>query len=121
MSWMWAGGQLPADEIHYSGIEGLSIDAKGDLHVQTARGNLIDAAPAIYQVVDGQHVAVSGRFRLINSDTYAFTVTGSFNKNAKLVIDPVADWSTDVGGAGDDFGECVALDSGNPDYAFVGG
>ena len=96
--------------VHYDGIEGLYVDTQGVLHVQTALGELTDAAPFIYQQIGGRQVPVSGKFRLIDADTYAFTITGPYDASQELVIDPNLSWSTYVGGSGEDWGTGVAVD-----------
>ena len=46
--------------VSYSGVEAQPIAADGSLHAQTAAGELVDGAPQINQVIDGQKVDVSG-------------------------------------------------------------
>ena len=106
------GADWSVVRIHYNGIEGLYVDAQGVLHVQTALGELTDAAPVIYQQIGGRQVPVSGKFRLIDADTYAFTITGPYDAGRELVIDPNLSWSTYVGGSGEDSGTGIAVDSG---------
>jgi hypothetical protein len=110
------GADYAQIKVHYQGIEGLWLDGQGVLHVQTALGEMTDSAPVIYQVVDGHQVAVAGQFQLIDQDTYAFTVTGAYDRQAELVIDPVVDWSTCIHGTaspetGETKGQGVAVDA----------
>jgi len=96
--------------VSYAGIEGLSIDDTGALHVQTALGDLIDEAPYIYQDIDGQRVEVAGAFELVDSDTYTFVLTGDYDADVELIIDPDLTWSTYVGGGGGDMVGDIAVD-----------
>ena len=110
------GADYQQIRIHYDGIEGLSVDAQGVLHVQTALGELTDEAPVIYQVIGGQQVAVAGQFKLLDADTYTFTVTGSYDPTRELVIDPNLAWSTYLGGNGNDWGKGIAVDAAGNAY-----
>ena len=124
----------------YTGIEGLSIDDKGNLIIHTALGDVKDERPYAYQEIDGQRVEVSCSFRIQDSGVriqntvfkilnsqpqvygpqfvYGFEVA-PYNPSRPLVIDPGLSYSTFLGGSGSDFGNSIALDaSGN---AYVAG
>ena len=108
------GADYQQISVSYNGIGGLWIDEVGALHVETELGNLVDAAPYIYQVVDGQEVEVTGAFSLVDNDTYTFEITGDYDPNLKLVIDPDLAWSSYLGGSSADRGRGIAVDeSGN--------
>ena len=94
------GADYQQISIHYDGIEGLSVDAQGRVARPTALGELTDDAPVIYQEIGGQQVAVAGQFKLLDADTYTFTITGSYDPTRELVIDPNLAWSTYLGGSG---------------------
>ncbi len=101
-------------KVQYSGIEGLSIDASGALHVQTKLGDVVDEAPVIYQMIDGKQVPVTGEFELDGQDAYRFRITGTYNPAQELIIDPDLSWATYLGGSSYDDGFSIALDgSGN--------
>ncbi len=105
-------------QVSYSGVDGLSMADDGSLHVQTAAGELVDQAPDIYQVIEGQKVGVAGQFVLVNSTTYSFQVTGQYDATQELIIDPSVAWSTYLGGSYDDVAYGVAVDSNdNADVA----
>ena len=64
-----------AGDVLTDGIDGLWIDDHGALHVETELGQLVDDAPYIYQIIDGQEVEVRGSFALADSDTATFNGT----------------------------------------------
>ncbi len=98
-------------QVSYDGIDGLWLDDAGELHVQTALGELIDEAPYIYQQLDGRQTEVAGEFTLIDESTYAFTITGPYDASAELVIDPDLAWSTYLGANHGDYGLAIAVDA----------
>ena len=97
--------------ISYAGIEGLWIGDDGTLHVETELGDLVDDAPYIYQMVEGQEVEVAGSFSLLDNDTYTFEITGEYDPTRELVIDPDLAWGSYLGGSWSDIAEDVAVDS----------
>ena len=100
-------------QVQYEGIGGLSVDANGVLHVSLGDGwgDVVDDAPQVYQVIDGQQVAVVGQFVLLDDHTYTFQITGSFDPGKELVIDPNLAWSTYLGGSDSDSGLNIATDA----------
>jgi hypothetical protein len=91
-------------EVRYNGIAGLSLTDDGALAVTLGDGwgQWKDDAPYIYQVIDGDQVEVAGRFELVDDVTYKFVITGPYDANAPLIIDPDLVWSTYLGGSGND-------------------
>jgi len=95
--------------VHYDGIDRLSTDAAGTLHVHVALGELIDAAPFVYQIIAGRQVSVPARFRLLGPATYGFEIMGEVDPTKELVIDPDIQW----GMFGKVFGEIAIDPQGN--------
>lgn len=110
------GSNANAIQIDYSGIEGLRLDDKGNLHITTAAGEVIDYAPFAYQQINGQRVKVQVSYRLIDKNSYGFSVTGDYDKSLPLIIDPDLTWSTFLGGNVEDSGEGIAIDSSGNVY-----
>ncbi len=109
-----AGADYQQIQVHYEGIQGLQISEDGSLRVQTSLGEVVDAAPYVYQEVHGQRVAVAGQYTLTDNDTYRFAVTGNYDVTKELVIDPDLAWATYLGGSGSGYDWCygIAVDSG---------
>ena len=99
-------------QIKYEGIEGLVLGEDGALRVSLGDGwdELVDDAPHVYQVIDGQQVEVSGTFALLDNFTYGFAIIDTFDPDAELVIDPDLAWATYLGGSGSDYGNRIAVD-----------
>jgi hypothetical protein len=98
----------------YQGVKGSSLDAAGNLLIETTGGELIHNRPLTYQDIDGERVSVQAEYKQTGEDTYGFIV-GEYDKNHQLIIDPlVLLYSTYLGGGGTDYGYDIAADkSGN--------
>jgi Beta-propeller repeat len=83
--------------------------AGGELLVRTSLGVLKDAAPVSDQRIGGERVEVESRYRLTGDGGYGFAV-GAYDPRYPLVIDPGLDYSTFLGGTGDDEGDGIAVD-----------
>ncbi len=107
------GADFSQIRVSYSGIDALTIDEAGALHVRLPGdwGEVVDDAPYIYQVVGGEQVEVPGAYRLVDGNTYAFEITGDYDPARQLVIDPEVDWSSYLGGSSNDYGYGIATDS----------
>jgi hypothetical protein len=97
-------------QVQYQGIEGLSLDRLGNLHVQTSLGELVDDAPCVYQEIGGRQIDVPARFELVDAQSCRFVLTGDYDPTKELVIDPDLAWATFLGGSGGDSGQGIAVD-----------
>jgi hypothetical protein len=93
------------------GAEGLKVGAGGRLLIQTSLGDLKDAAPVSYQLIEGKRVPVKSRYRLIGDGGYGFAVR-AYDPRYPLVIDPELDYSTFLGGTDFDVGSGIAVREG---------
>jgi autotransporter-associated beta strand protein len=100
--------------VRYDGISGLSLAEDGSLVLNLGEGwdSLTDAAPYIYQIINGTEVVeVAGRFAILDQWTYTFEITGAFDPAQPLMIDPELAWSTYLGGSGYERGYGIAVDN----------
>ncbi len=113
-------------QFSYEGIQGLNINDQGELEVLLEDGKLIQRSPYIYQEIDGQRVEIKGAFELETLiDTidpsksaygYHFALA-AYDKTRLLVIDPILDYSTFLGGSDDsEAGVDIAVDSAGNAY-----
>ena len=94
-----------------SGSKGLKINKKGELEILNGLSALKLTKPVAYQIIDGKKVNVSVSY-VINNLSYGYK-TGAYNKNYKLIIDPLLS-STFLGNNSYDNAKGVAVDqSGN--------
>jgi len=88
-------------ELDFDGAEELEIDARGDLVVQTAGGQIRQRRPVVYQEVDGVRREISGHYVLRGARHVSFQLD-NYDPGRLLVIDPVLVYSTYLGGSGDE-------------------
>ena len=102
-------------ELSFKGTESLSINDQGDLVLETRTGNLIQKAPVIYQTIDEKKKSVEGRYVIQDNHNVAFQLT-QYNPDHNLVIDPVLQYSTYLGGSNADVVEALAVDGAGNVY-----
>ena len=94
-------------------------DGSGALLVETASGALRDAPPVSYQVIVGKRVAVDSDYQLdLARDgelSYGFAV-GDYDTARELIIDPGLEYSTFLGGFGNQAGAAIEVDSSGNAY-----
>ena len=75
------------------------LDASGDLLLATAGGRVRFAAPHVYQKNGDQEQTVVGRFTLLGHGAVGFEL-GAYDRSRALIIDPIVNYSTYLGGSG---------------------
>ncbi len=103
------GADPSAIAMIFDGAGSVTLDANGALSLATAAGDIVLNAPVLYQVIDGERRPVDGAFRL--DDGRVRLDVGPYDASHQLVIDPVIDYATYVGGNGDDRVEDTKIDS----------
>ena len=100
-------------------METVEVDASGGLALTLpGGGSLRFRAPVTYQEWGGVRQPVASRYRLGNGKSVGF-VLGDYDVTRPLVIDPVLDYGTYLGGSSYDRGHGIAVDnSGN---AYIAG
>jgi hypothetical protein len=97
----------------YKGIEKMEVTPEGDLALKLPDGEvLVQRKPLVYQEIAGLRVAREGKFLLQPGTAnlvFGFEVA-SYDRAHSLVIDPVLDYSTYLGGGGYDAGTAIAVD-----------
>ncbi|MCC7385541.1 MAG: SBBP repeat-containing protein [Deltaproteobacteria bacterium] len=104
-------------ELALEGVEHLSIDAGGDLVIETGGAEMRMLRPEIYQMVDGQKREIAGAFALRDARAKAVRFeVGDYDRERPLIIDPVLTFATYLGGNSDDQAASVATDSQGNTY-----
>ncbi len=98
------GGKVSDIRIGFEGATLLRL-SNGSLDVD---GVLSQPAPRIFQLRGDVHVSVDGRYALRDDGTVGFEVA-QFDASLPLIIDPVVEFSTFLGGQADDGGLAVTV------------
>src|SRR5262249_2825387 len=101
-------GSDPAQiRLKFEGASGLALDSQGNLLLHTPGGDILQQAPALYQLQDGVKQSVSGHFTL-DAGLVGFQV-GAYDHSRQLTIDPVLSYGSYLGGSGDEAALGVAV------------
>jgi hypothetical protein len=109
------GADPQAITLHFEGADSLDVDAKGDLVLRTAAGELRLHKPLVYQETDGVRQEIAGGYVLKGKQQVSFQVA-AYDASRPLVIDPVLSYSTYLGGSDSDAGYSIAVDSSGNAY-----
>jgi hypothetical protein len=98
----------------FSGMQNMRIDARGDLILRTASGELSQLKPIVYQETEEAKEYVAGRFLLKGRHELGFEI-GEYDAGRPLVIDPVFVYSTYFGNT-PTAGNAIAADAAGNAY-----
>ena len=90
----------------------LSVNAKGQLAVNTPLGEVIEEKPYCFQKINGKEIPIDISYKIIDAGNNIFGFgIGNYDRRVDLIIDPELIYSTFLGGSGNDEGASIALDS----------
>lgn len=97
-------------KLGFQGQTSMSLDAQGNLVLQTTGGDVVEDAPVVYQEISGVRQSVTGKWVIENGGQVGFAI-GAYNTTQPLTIDPLLSYSSYLGGTGADVATAVAVDS----------
>ena len=104
-------GANPHDiNYRFVGAKNITVDGRGKIRLDLGYSEFFIGAPNVYQEINGKKHSIPARHILHKDGSLGFDI-GLYNKDNKLVIDPVLEYSTYHGGSGIDIGNAVAVDS----------
>lgn len=93
------------------GADKIGLDAQGDMELHIDGEVIYQRNPVIYQnLANGRQQAVTGRYVIKGRNSFGFEL-GNYDRARPLVIDPVLEYSTYLGGGGDDAGQSIKADT----------
>src|SRR5207248_6241991 len=92
-----------------------SLDADGNLLLQTSGGEVMQHAPVIYQMDAGQKHLLAGRYQIAADGSVHFQID-AYDHAKALVIDPVISYATYLGGSQSDSAQAIAVDGAGNAY-----
>ncbi|HJT23085.1 MAG TPA: SBBP repeat-containing protein, partial [bacterium] len=100
----------------YGNTSDAKVDPDGNLLLKIGNGKVVFKAPLIYQTTSNNlKESVQGRYVVRRNGEVGFEVA-AYDSSRPLVIDPVLDYSTYLGGTGTDSASAIALDSSGNAY-----
>ncbi len=114
--WIVAPGADPGRiRMRFDGVESARLTPEGDLALRCPDGDLLQRKPVIYQQVRGERVPVQGEYAALDSGEFGFRLS-TYDRSHSLVIDPVLEFSTYLGGANSDVSVGLAVDGDGRPY-----
>ena len=101
-------------KLKFTGQNNLSIK-EGNLIIGTSVGNMVQPAPYTYQIEDGREQKIACKYTL-QKDIVSIEVTGTYNHNLPLIIDPTLVFATFTGSTADNWGMTASYDNGGNGY-----
>ncbi len=107
------GADPKAIQLKIDGAHKMRINSHGDLVLSITGGEVELQKPHIYQKVGDERREIAGNYTIAGFNRLSFSVP-SYDHSAPLILDPVLDYATYLGGTSDDVGYAIAVDgSGN--------
>jgi uncharacterized repeat protein (TIGR01451 family) len=104
-----------AIRLSFEGAHQLAINAAGDLEVKLDAGELLLKKPRAYQESAGEKQEVAARYLIEGSEVATFQVD-AYDPGRPLVIDPVLNYSTYLGGTAAESARAIAVDANGNVY-----
>jgi Abnormal spindle-like microcephaly-assoc'd, ASPM-SPD-2-Hydin/Beta-propeller repeat len=104
------GADPQAIRLKIAGAHKMRINSHGELVLSVADGEVELEKPLIYQKVGGERREIAGNYIIDSLHRVTFSVP-SYDRSAPLILDPVLNYSTYLGGTGPDTGTAIAVDS----------
>ena len=112
------GADPKAIRLKVGGARKLAINSRGDLILSVPDGEVEFLKPVIYQMAGTERREIAGNYILASGNRVSFAVS-KYDESLPLVIDPLLNYATYLGGSGAETGFGIAVD-GSGD-AFVAG
>src|SRR6266851_3687929 len=103
------GADAEVIRLALEGVSRIAIGEGGELVLDVGDRKVTQDPPRIYQEVNGERREVPGGYVLVAERELAFRL-GNYDHGRALVIDPVLNFSTYVGGSRYDYGRGVGVD-----------
>jgi hypothetical protein len=100
-------------QLSLKGAQKVRVNSRGDLVLSLSGGQVALQKPVFYQSVGGHRREIQGRYVLAGERRVTFAVA-NYDRSAPLIIDPVLNYSTYLGGSAapnGDLGAGIAVDS----------
>ncbi|WDP89283.1 MAG: SBBP repeat-containing protein [Desulfobacter sp.] len=103
------GADVSQIAMNYKGASNVVLNEVGDLVITLGERTVIQKAPLTYQVERDAKVIVPSRYEL-REDGQVNIQTDDYDATRLLVVDPILEWSSYLGGSNSDYGRGIAVD-----------
>jgi hypothetical protein len=109
------GADAQAIALSIDGVRKLELDSRGDALIGVAGGQVVLQKPVIYQETNGVRREIAGNYSIAHDHLIRFSVA-AYDHTQPLIVDPLLNYSTYVGGEGFDSAAGIALDTAGDAY-----
>jgi len=102
--------------VQYDNAKSLSINEAGELVIETDWNSITQLKSKVYQNVFGFDMPVQSKYQLLSENSFSFELGDDYNPQLAVVIDPVLEYSTYLGGTDNEQGTGIVVDN---NYAYV--
>jgi hypothetical protein len=113
------GADPTAIRIAFDGVESVDANSSSDVMLRTAAGDFTLKKPFVYQVEAGERREIASAYRVDEKGRVSFEIA-SWDRGKPLVIDPVLQWMTMLGGSSYDWAVGIGVDSSKNVYVIGG-
>ncbi len=114
--WIVAPGADPGRiRMRFEGADSVRLDGEGHLHFGSGAGETRQRRPVVYQEDAGRREPVAGEYRDLGNGEFGFRLA-EYDRTKPLIIDPVLEFSTYLGGTGHDFADDLTVDAAGRSY-----
>lgn len=114
--WIVAPGADPGRiRMRFEGADSVRLDGEGHLHLGSGAGETRQRRPVVYQEDAGRREPVAGEYRDLGNGEFGFRLA-EYDRTRPLIIDPVLEFSTYLGGTGHDFADDLTVDAAGRSY-----
>ncbi|MBD80167.1 MAG: hypothetical protein CL840_14735 [Crocinitomicaceae bacterium] len=103
------GGNPKNIQLQYEGLDKIQIK-KGELHLYTSLGQIIEERPFVYQMINGEQIVINCQY-VLKDGVLGFEFPSGYNPDHDLIIDPTLIFSTYSGSMANNFGFTATYDS----------
>lgn len=104
------GADPSAIKMNLEGVNKLRINSNGDLVLSVSEGVVELQKPVVYQQLVGARHEIAGKYVLSGKHCVSFAIA-NYDRSQPLVLDPVLNYSSYLGGGSDDSGLGIAVDA----------
>jgi hypothetical protein len=113
------GADVSRLQFEYTGADSVYLTGNGELAVATGSRSFVETPPRVFQPSPAASGIVTAHYRRIDRNRFGFEIEDAFNPTLALIIDPVLNFSSYMGGG--DVDHISSLDLGEDGSVYMTG